>query len=482
MGGLRAAILAALALGACAAASPLALAGPALAARAPLTEAPLTEAQAYDIGREAYAYLFPLVVMDVTRRVQTTVAAPGLAPKAAPMNVLANMRAFPPGDFRDVVRPNFDTLYSNAWIDLRDGPMVISVKPGIDRYYLLPVMDMWTDVFTVPGTRTLGAEGADYVLTAPGWRGDLPAGLRQVEAPTPIVWLIGRTQTNSPTDYAHVHAIQDGYRLVPLSAWGHLSVREAPTPVVDTEIDRKTPPARIVAQMPADRFFTYAAQLIAIAPPHAVDGPELDRLARIGFVVGKPFDFDGAPAPVKAGLARAAVDARPGIILGLVQAGSARRGWRYIVGGMGAYGGDYGLRAAIAMGGLGANRPEDAIYPAAFVDADGKPLDGHNGYALHFTKAELPPVDAFWSLTLYDREGYPEPNALNRFALGDRDPPQYNADGSLDLYIGGADPGVGKSANWLPAAPAPFSLSLRLYLPKPQALDGRWSAPPVRRR
>ena len=451
-----------------------ALAGPVPTAGAAASEA-VTEAEAYAVAREGYNYLFPLLTMDFTNRAQTTVVAPGLAPRSAVENVLAHAQAFPRGEDRIVVRPNFDTLYSIAWIDVSKGPVTLAVKPDLDRYFLLPLMDMWTDVFAAPGTRTLGKAGGRFLIASRNWRGTVPDGAELIRAPPDKVWLIARIQTNSPTDYAHVRKVQQGITLTP-------SVPPGP-PAVDTSFNRLLPPARLMGSLTPEQFFARGAELTGLYPPHDVDQPVLSRLTRIGFRPGRPYDLATQPAAVQAGVRRAVADGLAALKSGRSSIGMLHRGsWDFQPGHLGAYGGDYAFRARVALGGLGANRIEDAIYPATAVDADGQPLIGTKRYVLHFTKAELPPAGAFWSLTAYDGEGFPILTPQRRYAVGDRDPLVYNADGSLDLYIGQTPPDdPRRAANWLPTLADPFNLSLRLYLPRAEVLEGRWTPPSVTR-
>lgn len=440
----------------------------------------ITEQEAYEIGVEAYVYLHPLITMDVTRRVVTNLPA-GVKPGLGPKNIFHHMRAFPAADFREVVRPNFDTLYSSAWLDLTKEPMVVSAQDTGGRFYLLPMLDMWSDVFAVPGKRTSGTKAANYAIVPQGWSGNLPKGMERIEAPTPHVWIIGRTQTNGPKDYEAVHKVQDGYTITPLSQWGKKVVLEQFK--ADPTVDMKAPPGEQVTTMPAAKYFSYGAELMKVNRPHVTDWSTLARIKRIGIVPGESFDFTKASPAVKAGLERAVVDGLQFMKDSIPSLAPIVNGWQMNTSTMGVYGNFYMKRAIVALVGLGANQPEDAIYPLNLSDADGKPLEGGKRYILHFSKAELPPVDAFWSVTMYDATSFQVANKLNRFAIGDRDALEYNADGSLDIYIQHESPGKYKESNWLPspADGGPLGVTMRLYAPKPQALDGRWVPPAIKK-
>jgi hypothetical protein len=243
----------------------------------------------------------------------------------------------------------------------------------------------------------------------------------------------------------------------------------------------KTPPKEQVDTMPAGKFFAYAAELLKVIPPHLTDQPIVAQLKKIGIEPGKSFDLDKADPAIRAGLAAAPENARQLMAWKVPTLARVVNGWSMNTDTMGVYGNYYLKRAIVAQFGLGANVPEDAIYPLNLSDESGKPLDGTSRYTLHFEKTALPPVNAFWSVTLYDLDGYQVANPLNRFALSSWMPLKYNADGSLDLYFQNESPGAEKEANWLPAPKTPFNLTLRMYAPKSEALTGKWNPPPVKR-
>ena len=436
------------------------------------------------IAAEAYVYLYPLVTMDISRKQMTNV--PKLEALGAPANQFLNMRAYPTTDMRQVVRPNFDTLYSVAWLDLAKEPVVLSIPDTKGRYYLMPMLDMWTDVFASPGWRTTGTGPQTYLIASPNWKPEqrdnlesigLPAGTQRIDAPTPNVWVVGRTKTDGPSDYAAVHAIQDQLNITPLSQWG--KAYTPPAAPVDPTVDMKTPPKTQVDTMPGEKFFAYAAEIMKTNPPHLTDQPIVARMKRLGLVVGQTFDPSKLDANVRAALNQAPREALSVMQRQIPTLARVANHWSMNTNTMGVYGNYYVKRAIIANVGLGANLPEDAIYPLNLGDKDGQPLDGKNGYTIHFSKEALPPVNAFWSITLYDNDGFQVANPLNRFAVSSWNNLVYNSDGSLDLYIQNADPGESRRSNWLPAPKGGFNLTMRLYAPTYSALLGYWVPPAV---
>jgi hypothetical protein len=438
----------------------------------------ITEQEAQAIGVDAYLYFYPLISMDMTRK-QFTNIEPGKIPGRGPMNTFQSMHSYPAASDKGVVRYNFDTLYSAAWLDMTKEPMVVSVPDTDGRYYLLPMLDMWTDVFASPGWRTTGTKAASFLLTPPGWSGTVPSGMTRIDAPTPVVWIIGRTKTDGPPDYEAVNKIQAGYKVTPLSQWGKPAVPVKAT--IDPAVDMKTPPKVQVDSMSADKYFAYAAELLKTIPPHVTDEPMITQLRKIGFERGKSFDVQKLDPAIRKGLTSVPAEAQRLMAWKIPTLARVVNGWSMNTDTMGVYGNYYLKRAIITQVGLGANLPEDAIYPVNLADEAGRPLDGANAYTLHFDKGSTPPANAFWSITLYDAEGFQVANPLNRFNLSSWMPLKYNADGSLDLYFQNENPGEDKQANWLPAPKGAFNLLMRLYAPKSEALTGKWNPPPITR-
>jgi hypothetical protein len=431
------------------------------------------------IAAEAYEFLYPLVTMEFTRRQATNIEA-GKLPGRGPMNDFQHIREFPDADFKIVVRPNFDTLYSSAWLDLTSEPLVVSAPDTDDRYYMLPMMDMWTDVFAVPGKRTSGTGPAQWALTAPGWQGELPEDVPSIGAPTPYIWIIGRTQTNGPSDYPAVHEVQNGFTITPLSQWGKEPSGPPPLTPADT-IDMTTPPLDQVNALSGRQFFALAAELLKLHPPHLTDWSTIERMSHLGLVVGQSFDADAYGPEVVEAVSAAPAEAQRHLLSSLPTLAVVVNGWQMNTNSMGVYGTFYAKRAIVTMVGLGANPAEDAIYPLLMADGDGNKVVGESEYVLHFDADDLPPVDAFWSVTMYDDQGFQAGNELDRFAIGDRDQLAYNADGSLDLYIQHGNPGSEREANWLPAPTGPLGITMRLYAPRQGVLTGGWAPPPLRK-
>jgi len=357
-----------------------------------------TPAGLRDIAERAYIYAYPLVLLEATRGAQS-------------VNQFTHVPQFPRPDIRQIVRPNADTLYSTAWLDLAKEPILIHVPDSGGRFYLLQFMDAWTETFADPGKRTTGTTEAWFAVVGPNWKGTLPEHVTRLDAPTNIGWLLGRTQTNGASDYDNVHAFQRGMRMMPLSAYpnGELKLGSA---LAFGKSEGATPPDRVKALEPG-AFFAAFAQAMKANPPHAADSAMVLDLAQIGIVPGEDFDY--------------------------------------------------------------------AIYLNSSADGAGQPLSGSMRYRMHFDKAVLPPVRAFWSITAYDKDGYFIANPIHRYAIGDRDPLKFNPDGSLDIYFQSQNPGPEKESNWLPSGDGSFNLTIRLYWPDEAILNGTWHPPALER-
>jgi hypothetical protein len=429
------------------------------------------------LATDAYVYGYPLVTMEMTRRVVTNVARP--EGTRAPMGQLIKLREYPNASFRDVTAPNADTLYTTAFVDVGNEPWVLSIPDMKDRYFLFPMLDGWTTVFQVPGKRTTGTGAQTYAITGPGWKGTLPQGVREYKSPTSIVWILGRIYcTGTPEDYKAVHELQDQCKLVPLSSYG--KAYTPPEGKVDSSIDMKTAVRDQVNRMDAKAYFTLLAQLMKTNPPVAADAPAVARFARIGLVPGKDFDA----SKLSADFARRGPDVAVDQIMAQFKLNKDVKdinGWGYTTK-TGTYGTDYPMRALITAIGLGANRPQDAVYPTSQKDAEGRAYDGASKYVMRFPRGQLPPVRGFWSLTMYDDKYFFVNNPLNRYSISPRQNLKTNPDGSTDLYIQKDSPGADKESNWLPAPAGKFVLMLRMYWPNennPSIITGSWKPPAV---
>ena len=449
------------------------------------TSAPTTAAKAPGVEQavsdavDVYVYGYPLVTMDMTRRQFTNVAVADAT--HAPMGQILKLRTYPPADVHTVTAPNADTLYTTAFIDVGREPWVLSIPDMKDRYFLFPMLDGWTNVFQVPGKRTTGTKAQTYAITGPGWKGTLPAGVKEYKSPTSIVWILGRIYcTGTPEDYAAVHALQDQCKLAPLSAYGKAYTPPAGT--VDSSIDMKTAVREQVNRMDTVAYFALLADLMKKNPPAAADAPELAKFAKIGLVAGKDFDASRLKADFAKRVPRVSVD-RIMLQFKVNKAVKDVNGWAFDTA-TGIYGTDYLNRALVTAIGLGANRVQDAVYPTSLKDAEGREYNGANTYVMRFPKGQLPPVGGFWSLTMYDANYFFVANPINRYSISARQNLKANADGSVDLYIQNRSPGPDKESNWLPAPAGKFVLMLRMYWPNeksPSIINGTWKPPAVKK-
>ncbi|NNL57398.1 MAG: DUF1254 domain-containing protein [Pseudomonadales bacterium] len=419
----------------------------------------------------AYLYGYPLLLMDKTRA--------AMLDAGANSNQLLHSQAFPDHTFRNVVRPNNDTLYSIAWLDLSTEALVLTVPDTGGRYYVMPLMDAWTNVFASIGKRSTGTGAGSYLITGPDWQGTVPTGLSAIAAPTNMVWMIGRIQTNGRKDIPAVTDLQQEFSLTPLHQWqaGARSVGIVNTLARD---GGRVDPNEELALLDAESFLAKLAQLMSEQYPLVQDEAMLEQLAAIGVTPGVAIDKSKLGV-IGSLLGDFAIDiTRQQVLKRVTEQRSLENGWAVHRQGIGTYGREYGARAAVAMVGLGALPAEEASYPSTNVDANLQPLSGAYRYRLHFAAGETPPVDAFWSVTMYDEQGFLIENPIDRYAIGDRDELQYNRDGSLDINIQHDQQEEGPS-NWLPAPLGSFTLTMRIYVPKSAFLDGSWVLPAVRR-
>jgi hypothetical protein len=437
--------------------------------------------EAIGIAVDAYNYGYPLVTFDTVRKQQTNVAKPDA--EHAPMGQMIKMRTYPAVDNHCCAAPNADTLYTEVWLDVSKEPWIFGIPDMGERYYIMPMLDGWSEVFEVAGSRTTGGKAQTYAVTGPGWSGTLPQGVTQAKSPTGLVWILGRIYcTGTPEDYKAVHDLQDKFTVVPLSAYG--KPYTPPPGVVDPKFDMKTAVRKQVNGLDVFTYLKRLGQLMKTNPPAAQDAPIVARMAKIGLVPGEDFD----PSKLSF-LDREAIRAVPKIALlemGLrLKEQKTTNGWLYFTSGVGNFEADYKLRGMANLLGPGWNRPQDAVYPLSQKDGKGDSYDGaKHKYVIRFEKGQLPPAEAFWSLTMYDTDFFFVPNPIKRYDLAQRDKLVANPDGSVDLYLQSASPGKAKEANWLPAPKGKFYLVMRIYSPRgtpPSILDGTWTPPAVKK-
>ncbi len=432
----------------------------------------LNDAHLADLVKRAYVYSFPVYEMYRTR--YNAVYRPD-NPKHADINRFFHERKLADHTFRDFTSPNNDTPYSSAWLDLSKEPVVISVPDTAGLYYVLALMDFYTNNFSYIGHRVTGTAKGDYLVVGPDWKGAIPAGLALIKSPTNAVWILGRTLVADEADLANLHKIQDQYKLAPLSVWKGEAGRAGTS-------TGNPPPA----PDPKDPWNYWKIVNLGMTenPPSSSEGHLMAEFAQIGVGPGLVFDpgrFTAAQSGIVLQAMAAAAKAIP--VVGR-QNIKFRNGWSCFPSHIGNFGKDYDFRALVALGALGALEPAEAIYSSASTDKDGKILSGTSRYLLHFNKDDIPPVKAFWSLTMYelmpDGRAFFTPNSISRFSIGDRMPGlKYDAAGSLDIHIQHQPPGKNLESNWLPAPPGAFRLTMRMYEPRESILNGTYTMPGI---
>ena len=440
--------------------------------------------EAVDIATDAYVYGYSLVTTDVTRiQMTNTDKVEGLR---GPAGQFINVKRYPPGDYRGVSAPNADTLYSAAWIDLSE-PQVFSHPDMGKRYFLFPMYDLWMSIIQSPGSRTTGGKAGNFLLTGPGWKGEVPKGMTHYQFGSRYMLILGRTYaTGTDSDYKAVNALQAQYKLTPLSAWGKPYTPKAPPVDANPGISMTDKPQAVILAMGTEGYFNWLSKVMCnTAPAATADAPMVAKMAKIGLAPCKPFSLSSLDPAVQAALKDLPKKALDKIGANQKSLGTEVDGWQ-MTKGLGQYGTDYMKRAVVAAFGWPANLSEDAVYPYTTVDAQGKTLNGANKYTITFPKGQLPPVNGFWSFTMYmiDQGWWFVPNPLNKFTVSMRDNPKFNADGSLTLYFQNESPGKDKEANWLPAPKGEFIPMLRMYWPKannPSVLNGSWTPPRIQK-
>ncbi|VVQ29760.1 hypothetical protein PS943_01489 [Pseudomonas fluorescens] len=442
----------------------------------------ITPAETKAIAEEGYIYGLPIVMNYATMYDYAVDKNSGQY--KAPFNHIHSMHNVFSYKDTAIVSPNSDTPYSLMFMDLRSEPIVLSV-PTVEkpRYYSVQLIDNNTNNFGYIGSRTTGSEAGDYMLVGPDWKGVPPPGIKKVfRSSTQLLFVIFRTQLFNPADMPNVEKIQSGYAAQPLSAY----------------LKQPAPPAAPAINFPKfDKdlvktdFFKYLGFALQFAPATPDEVAIRAKLARMGIGAGKDFNFQDLSTEQKAAVVEGMQAGHTKVQNAVNHLGTQVKGWNIVSSGGDAafYGGDWLKRAAIAQAGIYANDAEEATYPMAKILSDGKPLDGskHN-YTITFPAGQLPPVNAFWSVTMYDgKSQLLIKNPINRYLINSPMLPgmKKNADGSLTLYIQKDSPGADKESNWLPAPNDLIYMVMRLYWPKtenPSVLPpgkGTWSPPEI---
>ena len=417
----------------------------------------------------AYVYLYPLALTQVV-----------WLSRGGHTNELRHVRSYSSAEeSRRAVAPNVDTLYSAAWLDLSDGPIVLDVPDTNGRYYSVQLVDGFDQTVGLIGRRTHGSRAARFLVAGPRSKAAVLPNAERLDVATDFVWLLLRIQANGKHEYRAVNALQDQYSVKPLTPRTSVS-RPPDLPAVKPGFD----PIRQLDDMDGVMFFRVAAEALKKSPPAPSDTDMMRRMMQLGISPGKSFDPDALTSHSREALNRGAVEGRKKIHAfayndSTMFTDELGGGWRLHR--VERFGKDYLRRAATARIARGSLPPEEATYFVARSDAEGRKLTGRDQYVLRFEHGKLPPVDAFWSVTLYDSEGHFVANSIDRFSLGSGDSVTKGREGQLEIYIQSETP-AGKESNWLPApSAAPFWLSLRMYLPRTDVLAGRWKPPSVER-
>jgi hypothetical protein len=428
------------------------------------------ENYAYSLGIQAYIYGYSLVTEERTRQLSSTVKAPNGLAYTVSNGFIYYDELFTP-DYTDVVTPNVDTIYSFSWLDLTQNPVVLHVPDTNDRYYSVQLMDAWTNTFFNIGRRTTGTDAGEFAIVGPDWKGILPDDVQEIRSPTNTVWMNIRILVEGEDDLPQAQEIQKQFALTTLDGKkAPIVIKPANTMLLENNVE----------DLPALDFFQTMTDLMILNP--AMNNETLEKqFEHIGIDLTYGFDADKLDKETIAGLNRAAKDAFQIITNGLEESNPKNvNGW-LIVTGLGTYGDEFLWRAYVAYSGLGVNVDEESVLIIAFTDDQGNPLNGKNKYILHFNKDQLPPVEAFWSVTMYGADFYLVPNEINRYGIGDRtEGLKYNDDGSLDIYIQKERP-INNESNWLPAPEGDFNLVLRMYQPAAKVLNGSYEVPGVKR-
>ncbi len=418
-----------------------------------------------------YDYAYPLVLMKIT---QDMIFTAPFRDSTHPNEFLMIKKLATP-DFKAVVLPNRNTLYCSGWMDLSKGPVVFEIPDMGDRYYVMPILDAWTNTFISIGSRTTGQKAQKYFLVNKEWSGKVPAGYKKIVSPTNMAWLTGRIEVNGEKDALVVNKLQDKYVLET-----YTEKQGGKDPFVDYKEDFKAiwvrKPVPYSLKMDDDDYYDTFFKQRSYNSPLAGDTRMLEIMKKAG-ITKSTKNFDQLSENVRAKLAKA-LEKKQSAYLKDFYAGKAQTTpWIFNTNAMSNWGSDYKNRAYWAMWGLGGNIPKDAVYGITQLDFDLKQLKGEDTYLMHLNKDQVPKVGGFWSISTYDNDGYLEENDANRYVVGSMTGPKFNSDGSLDVYLSHDKPKGVLASNWVPTPEDEFKILFRMYWPKPYILNGKYKLP-----
>ncbi|MFN3212396.1 MAG: DUF1254 domain-containing protein [Henriciella sp.] len=429
---------------------------------------PLSEAEAI------FDYAYPLVIMKISQDLMLTVP---IRPRTNP-NHFIHFRRLAQPEQRAVVLGNRNTLYSVGWLDLSEGPVVFRIPNMGDRYYVMPLLDAWTNTFESLGSRTTGQEAQSYLIANADFIGEVPEGHTLITSPTNMVWITGRIQADSAEDAQDASALQDQFEL--------MTLHELQTGVDPFEgfapqftFAKVGLPVPYSLRMDVAEFYDTFFAMWAKNNGPVADQEMVDLMENAGIVFGQVSRFSDLAPDAQAALEAGLKSKQAQYSKAFYEGTSQTEKWLFNIDpAMGDWGTEFGRRAYWAMWGLGTNISKDAVYGVTQLDSNLAPLNGQNTYRMRFEAGELPPTNAFWSVTNYDAEGYLERNAIDRYSLGSNHALNFNADGSLEFLLSNAEPAA-DGVNWVPAPEGDFKTLLRIYWPEEEVLEGRWALPDV---
>jgi len=435
----------------------------------------MNETELYELVKQAYIYGFPVFEMYRTRYNAIYNVS---NPEGTELNQFTHMRQLADHTTRFVTTPNNDTPYSIAWMNLAEEPIVLSTPDTDGRYFVIELLDFFTNNFANIGKRTTGTAASSYIICSPNFTEELPSDLPVYKSPTNSVWVIGRTLAKNEADMLEVHRIQDQFQLTPLPQW------EEASPTTKENSSAQEPSPITPEREDMVNFFQIVNASLTENPPPDEESDLMSQFEKITVGPNQVFNADQLDSKNKPIWTKASNDGFQEMRKVVFSLYKILNGWAHCPAHMGNFGQDYLYRGYIALTGLGGLVPEEATYLPKIRQKEAAPYSGHNRYLLHFSKENLPPVTAFWSLSMYevtpDRRQYFTQNPINRFSIGDMtDGLQYNADGSLDIYIQHQPPGADRESNWLPAPEFNFAMTMRAFEPDASIISGEYQFPEI---